>query len=532
MYKLPWLTCSLVLASMAMSIHAQQPENPAIGKGICTLTHCDSYQTGALPVRGPSAKSHVLRPEEIDLLWEAPVSAGAFDRQYPDGTTVYWVIKVDRIEKLALKNNTLTVLRELRLPMDKYEYYGREEMQRFVAELDSHPVDSPEYLKLATFWKGYEREGIRAFYGLLSRDGTLYAGMKDRIVAFGDQDPNDPASPIIRKAEFVFDPARMNKAMPVPVPIIIGFNALHDGHLAVVSMDGTLVVISPDFKHAEYHRLGDETVWNSLAIDEKGGMYFASSKKLYKRVWQDGRISDREEDGAWTEPYDVGQFDASKRGGRGTGSTPALMGNSKDRDRFVIITDAADINHAVLFWRDEIPVDWKALPGLSRRIAGKLPVDFGEPERIESYSESAAAVLGYGAVFADGRPKTGEAITFDVMLRLTDPAVTPTGLQKFRWDTRKRRFVKDWVRTDAAMSGATPVISAKDQALHFGAVVMGHWTWTVLDWATGMTRAVYDLGPSQRHNPNYIVQQLLPNGDPLYAGFGGFVHLRLNPPLK
>lgn len=511
---------------------AGQPDKPTRDAGICTLTHCDSYQSGALQVRGPRAKSHVLSEQEIDLLWEPPVSAGAFDRRYADGTLAFWVIKVDRIEKLALRNNTLTVLQELRLPMDKYAYYSGDDMKRFVAEMDRHSVDSPEFRKLAMFWKGYELEGLRAFYGLLARDGTLYAGMKDRVVAFGDADPRRADSAIVRKGEFVFDPAQMNKAMPVPVPIIIGFNVLPDGHLAVVSMDGTLVVISPDLRHAEYHRIGDETIWNSLAVDEKGGMYFASSKKLYKRVWKDGRISDSAADGAWEEPYDVGPRDASHRGARGSGSTPALMGERKDRERFVIISDAADINNAVLFWRDGVPDDWPGLPGLSRRIAGKLPIDFGEKDRVESYSESAAAVLGYGAVFADGRPKTGEQITFDVMLRLTDPKVTPTGLQKFRWDAGRRRFVADWVRTDASMSGATPVISAKDRGLHFAAVVNRHWTWTVLDWTTGKTRAVYDLGPSQRHNPNYIVQQLLPNGDPLYAGFGGFVHLRLNPPLR
>lgn len=531
-HALPSLTLGCALAFAATAALAGQPPNPALGEGLCVLTHCDGYQTGALPVRGPQGPSRRLGPEDIDLLWQSPVSAGMFDRRYPDGQQAFWVIKIDRIAKIALRDNTLVTLQELRLPPGKYPYYGAEDMQRFVAELDRHPPTSAEFKRLAAHWKGYETEGLRAFYGALGRDGTLYSGMLDRIVAYADADPARADSPIVKKGEFVFDPAQMNQGSRMPVPIIIGFNALHGGHLVAVSMDGTLVVIAPDLKSAQYHRLGKaETIWNALSVDEKGGIYFVSSKKLYKLIWKDGRISDRAEDGAWVESYDVGGMDATLRGARGSGSTPVLMGNPEDRDRFVIVTDAADINNAVLYWRDEVPADWKTLPGeTSRRVAGKLPVDFGDAQRKESYSESAAVVLGYGAAFADGRPRTGESMTYDIALRLTDPALTPSGLQKFHWDPTQRRFLADWSRLDFAIPGCTPVISAMDGGLNFGAVHDGHWTWTVLDFETGATRAIYDLGPSQRHNSSYIVLQLLPNGDPLYAGFGGIVHLRLGSP--
>lgn len=519
--------CAMTVFSAA--VLAGQPKNPALGDGLCVLTHCDGYQTGALPVHGPRGESRRLSEEDIDLLWQSPLSAGAFDRRYADGRQAFWVIKVDRIAKVGLENNTLRTLQELRLPPGKFPYYSAEDMQRFVAELDAHAPDSAAFKELAADWKGYESEGIRTFYGALDRNGTLYSGMMDRVVAYTDADPARADSPIVRKGEFVFDPAQMNKAARMPVPIIIGFNALHDGHLVAVSMDGTLVVIAPDLRSAQYYRLGkEESIWNSVSVDEKGGMYFASSKKLYKLVWKDGRISDRSEDGAWVESYEIGPLDATQRSGRGSGSTPVLMGNPEDRDRFVIIADAADVNNTVLYWRDEIPADWQQLPGTaSRRVAGKLPVNFGESGRTESYTESAAVVLGYGAVFADGRPRNGEQMTMDVALRLTDPALTPAGLQKFHWDPQERRFLADWSRLDVAIPGCTPVVSALDGGLNFGSVADGHWTWTVLDFETGKTRAVYDLGPSQRHNPSYIVLQLLPNGDPLYAGFGGIVHLRL-----
>lgn len=532
--KLTSPLCALLLGLALPTLAAgpldagSQPPNPALSPGLCVLVHCDGYQTGALPVRGPLSKSHTLKDDEIDLLWESPISAGSFDRRYPDGSEVLWIAKVDRIEKVTLVNNTLTRLQELKLPTGRYPYYSGADMQRMIAELDRHAPGSDEYRKLAAHWKGYETEALRAFYGALGQNGTLYIGARDRLVAYGDADPNRADSPIVKKGEFVFDPAKMNKAMPVPVPIIIGFNTLHDGHLAMVSMDGTLIVVSSDMKSGQYYKLGNETIWNSLAVDEKGGMYFAGSKKLYKLVWKNGQISDKAEDGAWIESYEVGPRDASHRGSRGTGTTPVLMGGPQARDRFVIIADAADVNNAVLYWRDEIPADWRQLPGASsRRVAGKLPVNFGDPARTESYSENAAAVLGYGAVFGDNRPLSGESATLDVVLRLTDPKLTPSGLQQFLWDPQLRQFKASWIRPDVSSPTSTPVISIPDRTIHFGSLDHGNWAWTTLDWDSGKTRAVYTLGTSQRYNPAYIAVQLLPNGDPIYAGFGGTVHLRL-----
>jgi hypothetical protein len=48
-----------------------------------------------------------------------------------------------------------------------------------------------------------------------------------------------------------------------------------------------------------------------------------------------------------------------------------------------------------------------------------------------------------------------------------------------------------------------------------------------LDWDTGETRAIYTLGASERYNPIMLALQVLPNGDPIFATFGGVMHLRL-----
>ena len=74
-------------------------------------------------------------------------------------------------------------------------------------------------------------------------------------------------------------------------------------------------------------------------------------------VWTGQKLSTDAADGAWQSPYDFGEKQPpSVKFGRGTGSTPTLMGLGDDPDKLVVITDGADRMKLVAFWRDQIPV--------------------------------------------------------------------------------------------------------------------------------------------------------------------------------
>jgi len=108
------------------------------------------------------------------------------------------------------------------------------------------------------------------------------------------------------------------------------------------------------------------------------------------------------------------------------------MGTDPEGDRFVVIADGASVNNIVLYWRDEIPENWAQLPGTqSRRVAGKLPVDFGNPKREDSYSENSILTACCGAVIANNSLLNGEPMWRVVMLRENDPKNAPYGIQKF-----------------------------------------------------------------------------------------------------
>ena len=504
-------------------------EDTRLSDGTCATIHCNTYQTDALPLKGPEAPSQVLGGDVIDHLWSSPIAGGILDFTYPDGTTVFWVSQVDRIMKLRLdEQNKLQKITELPIEPKDFPRFSPEDMQGIVAKLDDATLGTEQYDELAGEWNGYQIEGLRAYYAMVSNKAILYVSNRNGVVAYGDAEPGNPSSKIVKLGQYVFKKLKLQLRLKMPLPIMIGMNVTPDGHIIAVTIDGTVVGIKPDLSDAVYYNLPGEQIWNSIAIDERGGIYVPGTRKLHKLIWKDGGFSDDPNDGAWVEAYEIGSLDETLRAERGSGTTPALMGGPDDKDKFVVFADAANVNNLILYWRDEIPADWKQIPGTSsRRIAGLLPVDFGDKSLTSSYSENSATIFDYGAVLANNQVKTNEKMMLDVQLKMKDPKRTPYGVQKFQWDPETRQWKVAWTRADVSSPNSTPVVTTKNRQLHTVGLKDGKWAMQTLDWDTGETRAVYTLGASERYNPIMLALQVLPSGDPIFATFGGVMHLRL-----
>jgi hypothetical protein len=510
-------------------ITAPLEEGVTLSRGTCPIIHCNTGQTDALPLRGPEAPSQQVGPEVLDHLWSSPIAGGILDYTYPEGRRVFWVSQVDRIMKLELgADRNLVKLDELPLEPKKFPRRSPEEMKAIVEKLDAAPLLSQAHDELAGEWMDYQLEGLRAYYAMVNSQGILYVGNRSSIIAYTDTEPGNPESGIAKVGQFVFERLKLQLGLKMPLVIMIGLNATPDGRLVAVTIDGSVIVVEPDLSRGHYYSLEGERIWNSIAIDQQGGIYVAGTKRMHKLVWTGRDISDREQDGAWVLPYTIGALDASLRAERGTGTTPALMGAEDDTDQFVVVADAADVNNLMLLWRNDIPADWRQLPGTrSRRIAGILPVNFGDESLTNSYSENSAAIFEYGAVLANNQVKTDEAMRMPVQLKMRDPARTPYGVQKFQWSPETRKFEVAWTRSDVSSPNSTPVIATENRQLHVVGIEADRWAMQVLDWDTGETRAVYGLGQSERFNPIMLALQILPNGDPIYASFGGIIHLKL-----
>ena len=101
-----------------------------------------------------------------------------------------------------------------------------------------------------------------------------------------------------------------------------------------------------------------EQISNSIAADEDGGIYIRSPRRRCYRV--DFNARSKRLTRRWRTPYNAGSATSEIRLGAGSGSTPTVMGTGH-QDKFVVITDGQDVMHQDLFWRDEVPKDFKGL---------------------------------------------------------------------------------------------------------------------------------------------------------------------------
>jgi hypothetical protein len=219
---------------------------------------------------------------------------------------------------------------------------------------------------------------------------------------------------------------------------------------------------------------------------------------MHKVIWRDGRFSTVPADGAWTARYPNGT-------GRGSGATPTLMGFGPE-DRFVVITDGDAVMNLTLFWRDEIPADWQALPGApDRRIAGLLPANMGDPSLTAIQSEQSVVVAGYGAAVVNNGPRNvpwyvpEQAVPTIAGLLGSDPDYQPFGVQKFVWDPAARRLAEAWVNREVSSPNAVPIVSHGSGLLYTIGARENHWTLEALDFETGASAFHWEIG-GQRYN--------------------------------
>ena len=238
-------------------------------------------------------------------------------------------------------------------------------------------------------------------------------------------------------------------------------------------------------------------VRTSLCTDETGGIYTSSVDHIHRIVWTGETLSLNEEDGAWVAEYRNGT-------GRGSGTTPCLMGFGDDEDRFVVIGDGDDVVNITLFWRDEIPDDWECLPDApSRRIAGLGPANMGNPNLKEIQTEQSITVSGYGAMTVNNHPASTPDYIPDRGARLLcfflghDPAYTPFGMHKFEWDPTSRSFDEAWVAHDVSSPNSVPFVSQREDLVYTCGVREGNWSIEAVDWSTGQSVGYWIMGGSQ-----------------------------------
>jgi len=506
------------------------PRNPFLADSSYAIGHVESAQQDSSPIAGPTGPTAVLGPADLRYRALGPGHFGAgISPPYPDGRRVVWSNGRENIVKLD--HETFDVLAVFPIPGVAPTPVA--DMDAAIAELDT--LEGQARQQLAIQLAARYLAGLAGVYYVLDADNHLYVGGAEEIVEYGDADPADPASPIVELARWERPPEITGE--------FVGVNMTFDGRLVLVTENGWLLAVERDFsafealllpfaseenaegysarKRAETGRGGNGWVRNSMAVGSDGGIYVASWQHLHKVVWDGRRLSSDPGDGAWSEPFLNG-------GGNGTGATPDIVGFD-DEDHFVVLTDGEALMNVVYFWRDEIPADWQPLPGApSRRIAGQLPANMGDPTRTAIQTEQSVVTSGYGALVVNNEPASIPPGFPDAAVRLlvsylgNDPAFTPHGVQKFEWDPRARALREAWVNRDVASPNTVPLVSRASNLVYTGGARDGQWTLEALDWETGRSAFHWVLG-SSRYNGFFSGVVLDENGRlVLGAPFGKF----------
>jgi hypothetical protein len=504
---------------------AAPPRNPFLANSNYSVVHANSGQTDSTVDPGPVGTTRKLAPDEMryhDLgLWNLLYLVSG---PYKDGKRAIWTNGSQYITKFDY--DTFDIIAKLRMPgNDHADGLAHEE---FIRIFDSN-ASFEEKLEAA------KRSGLPpldGIYTMLDVDNQYVVAGKGFVRIYGDATPDFRASGITVKKQW-------NQPQEI-TGSFMGMNMTYDGRIILATTDGFMVSLSRDFSNVRSVQLphaieeipalpkGVEWIRNGFSVDDKGGIYVASNQHLHKVIWTGSALSIDPKDGAWSERF-------QNLLGRGTGSTPSLVGFGNEPDKLVVMTDGDELMNAVAYWRDDIPVNWKQLDGApSRRIAGQQLANFGDPNRRAAQSEQSMVCSGYGMLVVNNEPRNvPKEILDDAQLKLLFVGYlsylkeyAPSGCQKFEWDPATKALKSAWVNTEVTSPNCVPMVSTASNMVYLSGARDNQWTLEAIDWSTGKSAFHFILGGA-RFNSFYSQPQIDMDGRVMVSALYGA--LRIQP---
>lgn len=546
-YDLRVLVPLLVLLGSAASSFAgdaEPPRHPFLADSGYAMLHANAANTDSSYVNGPIDETRRLREDEI--VWK-PLGPGdgwefLYSGPYPDGRRVIWAGGSNAVFKLDADTLRITSTHVLK----PGRYYAQEQVAAFMDEMNERKrlaESSDEHIepmarRFASVMVPVIR-GTGAFYRMVSNDNEHYQMTNDVragtsvLEVYGDATDGDPDSDIELRRwwEIPQSDERFSAG--------VALNMTYDGWVIIATADGWVYAVSRDL--GEYHRVSvrgsehkDAESWmagfirNGIAIDDDGGIYVLTQNRMHRVQWTGKKLSTDPADGAWAVAYPSGL--------RGSGTTPTLMGWGANNDKLVLIADGVEDTSFRVYWRGEIPDDWKGIPGEDRQLAGIAPVTYGEDNARSHPVPLEASISAYGYGFftyndypLNSPPKLGEPdanIFANVLLNGMDKYALKGGV-KYVWNPEQRVLELAWTTSEPL---GPAICSPTNNGLLFCmARHGGEWALQALDWDSGESVFHYLLGDDMRFNPGAAVVRFAPNGQidcPCGVGWG---MLRLSP---
>ncbi len=277
----------------------------------------------------------------------------------------------------------------------------------------------------------------------------------------------------------------------------------YDGHTWFATKGGIMGTVDVDKgRLLGTYRMSGEQIINSMAADPDGGLYVASTKRMYRfDTTSKGKPSL-----TWRQKYDAGDRVKPGQVGLGTGTTPTLMGN-----KYVAITDNADPRMHVVVYKRAASVS-------GDRVVCEVPVFQRNASATENSligtDKSLVVENNYGYASMDAT--TGGATT--------TPGIT-------RIDVKNGKCMKRWTSFAVAIPSAVSKLSVSNGLIYTytkpsGPGTSDPWYFTAMDFRTG--KVVYKVltGTGKLFNNHYAAVYLGPNGAAYVGVLGGIVMVR------
>ncbi|MCL1125960.1 hypothetical protein [Shewanella surugensis] len=463
------VTWGLVIC-LAMSCWSSQadnepPVNAYLADSPWPMSHRNPYNQASSPLRG-------VEPNDMTrITWKAA---------WPSITLAYSPASDDASDNVVWGSTFKSI-------------YQMDLSSRWMNKLDSKPLEQPE-------------NGISGAYTLVDVEGKFFSPRGLTLSRFSRAE-GENTSTIVTEDSFVIP----DEYVTTDDEHIVGINMTYDGHIAMATSAGLLVVVDRDFSfHTALSTGVEQSVSNSIAVDEEGGIYVLTNKQIHRVQW-DGTHLER----LWSTDYESGpEAPLPGRLGTGSGSTPSLMGKQGE-DQFVVFTDGAELMNLVLVWRDKIPEDWEPIrEGKDRRIAAEFPITFGIEDATRSISEQSVLVRGHSAMVVDNQYSLDTSKWLDgansgaITVLFSNLAFNaPYGVEKFSWNAQSRQIESEWSNQESCPNGI-PTMSEMSNIAYCWGQRNAKWTLLGFDWDSGETVVDVPMGYGVRFNSTYAATQI------------------------
>ena len=276
------------------------------------------------------------------------------------------------------------------------------------------------------------------------------------------------------------------------------------GEIVFVTEKGVIGAVDPDTGTTKLLPL-DETITNSFAVDETGGIYIVTTKALYRLDLDDAGVPAV----TWREEYP--NTGATKPGqtSPGSGTTPTLV-----NDEWVAITDNADPMNIVVYRRGAEVSGEREVCSVPVFEQGASATD----NSLIAVDRALVVTNNYG--YRGPIRSIGGSITAPGIDRV-DIDADGNGCQVV-WQNRTERSPSAVAKASLA-NGLVYIVSRDRKG------ISDSWYLTALDFRTGEAVFKQRYGTGFGHNVNYAPVSLGPDGTAYVGVLGGLVRIADTP---